>query len=69
MRNRALTTGGKGIIVDVIAKGLPIIYSNSVFSKTNGYENSGVLGENCRFLQEVDGDQEAIKTLAETIKN
>jgi PAS domain S-box-containing protein len=70
LRNRALDAAGNGIIiVDALAKDLPIIYSNQAFSKMTGYKKSEVLGKNCRFLQNDDRDQEAIMTIAAAIKN
>lgn len=69
VRNRALEAASNGIIiVDALAKDMPIIYSNTAFSKLTGYTESEVLGKNCRFLQEDDRDQEAISKIAKAIK-
>lgn len=69
LRNRALEVAGNGIIiVDAQQKDLPIIYSNSAFSRITGYRQSEILGKNCRFLQHDDRDQEEIKTLAIAVK-
>lgn len=69
VRNRALEAASNGIIiVDTLAKDMPIIYSNTAFSKLTGYTESEVLGKNCRFLQEDDRDQEAISKMAKAIK-
>lgn len=69
LRNRALEAAGNGIIIaDATSKGLPIIYCNPAFSKLTGYRRSEVLGKNCRFLQNDDRDQEAIKTMAIAIE-
>lgn len=70
LRNRALEAAGNGvIIVDAQQPDLPILYSNRAFSLITGYQPSEVLGENCRFLQKDDHDQEGIRTLAIAIQN
>lgn len=64
IRNRALESAGNGIIIaDMQQPDLPIIYSNSAFSRMTGYSKSETLGRNCRFLQNDDRDQAEIKTL------
>ena len=64
IRNRALEAAGNGIIIaDMQQPDLPIIYSNSAFSRMTGYSKSETLGRNCRFLQNDDRDQAEIKTL------
>jgi PAS domain S-box-containing protein len=69
LRNRALEAAGNGIIIsDAQQPGLPIIYSNGAFTQMTGYEQSEILGRNCRFLQHDDRDQEEIKTLAIAIQ-
>ncbi len=69
IRNRALEAAGNGIIIaDMQQPDLPIIYSNSAFSKMTGYSKSETLGRNCRFLQNDDRDQAEIKTLAIAIQ-
>ncbi|MEX0289897.1 MAG: PAS domain-containing protein, partial [Flavobacteriaceae bacterium] len=69
LRNRALEAAGNGIIIaDAKSPDLPIIYCNSAFTKLTGYEESEVLGKNCRFLQNDDRDQEAIVTMAKAIQ-
>lgn len=69
VRNRALEAAGNGIIIaDALHQEMPIIYSNNAFSRITGYKQSEVLGKNCRFLQNHDRDQQAIKTLAIAIQ-
>ena len=69
LRNRALEAAGNGIIIaDAEQPGLPIIYSNSAFTRMTGYGQSEVLGRNCRFLQNDDRDQAEIKILAIAIQ-
>jgi PAS domain S-box-containing protein len=69
IRNRALNAAGNGIlIVDALDPEMPIIFSNPAFSHMTGYRNSEVLGRNCRFLQNGDRDQPALKRLRKAIK-
>jgi PAS domain S-box-containing protein len=64
LRNRALEVAGNGlIIVDAKQPDLPILYSNTAFTKMTGYDQAEVLGKNCRFLQNDDRDQAEINTL------
>ncbi|MCX7089065.1 MAG: PAS domain-containing protein [Methylococcales bacterium] len=37
----------------------PIIYANKAFEKLTGYNQSEIIGRNCRFLQGEDREQEA----------
>ncbi len=69
IRKRALNAAGNGIlIVDALDPELPIIFSNPAFSRMTGYRNSEVLGRNCRFLQNGDRDQPALKKLRKALK-
>ena len=69
IRNRALNAAGNGILIaDALDPEMPIIYSNPAFSRMTGYRNSEVLGRNCRFLQNGDRDQPALKRLRKAIK-
>ena len=69
LRNRALEAAGNGIIIaDALRQDMPIIYSNSAFSKITGYEQSEIVGKNCRFLQNDDRDQEAIIHISKAIQ-
>lgn len=47
----------------------PIIYANRAFEDITGYSNKEVIGKNCRFLQNDDRKQDAIKIVHEAIKN
>lgn len=68
VRTRALAAAGNGIlIVDAQKPDYPIIYVNEAFTKITGYDESEVLGKNCRFLQCDDRDQEAIKTMKKAV--
>lgn len=47
----------------------PGIYANPAFIELTGYEPEEFLGENCRFLQKGDRDQEGLGKIQEAIKN
>ncbi len=69
VRNRALNAAGNGILIaDALDPEMPVIYSNPAFSRMTGYRNSEVLGRNCRFLQNGDRNQPALKRLRKAIK-
>ncbi|MBM7840036.1 PAS domain S-box-containing protein [Alkalihalobacillus xiaoxiensis] len=57
------------LVTDPAQPDNPIVYSNSGFSLMTGYEESEVLGTNCRFLQGNETDKASIDTLREAIKN
>ncbi len=68
LKNQALEAAGNGIlIIDAKLPDLPIIYSNDSFVKMTGYSKEEAFGRNCRFLQNNDRDQEAIKTMRSAI--
>jgi PAS domain S-box-containing protein len=46
----------------------PIVYVNQYFLDMSGYEESEVLGKNCRFMQGKDTDPESLKQLAIAIQ-
>ncbi|MDO1513899.1 PAS domain S-box protein [Maribacter confluentis] len=70
LRNKALNAAGNGIvIVDAQKSNLPIIYCNNAFTEITGYNREEVIGINCNFLQNDDGDQDAISTMGNAIKN
>ncbi len=69
-RSLALQAVANGIvIVDAKQPKLPIIYCNNAFMEMTGYSHEDILGFNCQFLQKDDRDQEAIKTMANAIRN
>ena len=47
-------------ISDALQPDYPLIYINDCFTKLTGYQSQEVLGQNCRFLQRGDRDQEVI---------
>src|SRR5690625_810544 len=57
------------IITDPNQSNHPIIFVNRGFTKLTGYEESEVLGKNCRFLQGESSDKEAREKINEAIEN
>ena len=41
----------------------PIVYANKAFEAMSGYSQEEIVGRNCRFLQGVDREQEALDTI------
>lgn len=48
---------------------MPIVYANHSFEVITGYSQQEVVGQNCRFLQGKDRDQEARTQIREAINN
>ncbi len=46
----------------------PIVYANKAFAEMCGYEQSEIIGRNCRFLQGSDRDQPELDRLRAAIK-
>lgn len=46
----------------------PIVYANKAFADMCGYEQSEIIGRNCRFLQGSDRDQPELDRLRAAIK-
>ena len=47
----------------------PIVFASFAFYKLTGYTHDQVMGRNCRFLQGVDTDSEAVKEIRDAIQN
>ena len=47
----------------------PVVFVNRAFLDLTGYEESEVLGRNCRFLQGADTDRDTVRELREAIGN
>ena len=47
----------------------PIVYANAAFEKITGYDQSEILGQNCRFLQGEDRDQPEIDKIREALRD
>jgi PAS domain S-box-containing protein len=68
LKERAMDEASVGITIsDPDREDNPLIYVNDGFVEQTGYAREEVLGRNCRFLQEDDGDQQAIDELREGI--
>lgn len=46
-----------------------LIYANPAFQRLTGYEVDDILYQDCRFLQNNDRDQPALKAIRESIRN
>ncbi len=70
LKSEALQSAGNGIVIsDALQKDFPIIYFNSAFQDLTGYSSEEILGNNCRFLQSDDRDQDGINKMRHAIKN
>ncbi|MFB6105267.1 MAG: PAS domain S-box protein [Halobacteriaceae archaeon] len=68
LRTRAMEAAPVGItITDPDQPENPVIYANEAFQALTGYDESEILGRNCRFLQGEATDPEAVATLREAI--
>jgi PAS domain S-box-containing protein len=47
----------------------PIVYANKEFEKMTGYSHDEIIGQNCRFLQADDREQEGRRRLRDAIAN
>ncbi len=56
------------VITDPNQPDNPIIYVNGGFEKLTGYGPDEVIGQNCRFLQGEDRDQEGVTRLREAVR-
>lgn len=55
-------------LVDAQQPDFPLVYLNPAFEKLTGYAAHEMMGQNCRFLQRYDVEQEALKTLDQALK-
>ncbi len=66
---RAVEASSNGIVVtDPNRPDNPIVYVNPAFEELTGYPAGDILGQNCRFLQGADRDQQALAELREAIR-
>lgn len=64
LKSAALQAAGNGIIIsDAQAENNPIIYCNEAFQEMTGYDADEILGNNSRFLQSDDRDQQGISQI------
>ena len=62
---RSLDALPRGILItDCQQTDDPIIYVNKYFLEMSGYDESEILGKNCRFMQGKETDAESLKKLA-----
>ena len=67
--DRAIRSSASGVVItDALRPGNPIIYVNPAFELTTGYTAAEVVGQNCRFLQADDRDQQALEDLRAAIR-
>lgn len=65
---KAVDSTNSGIVItDARQEDNPIIFCNSGFEKITGYEEEEILGKNCRFLQNDDRRQDALKVIRSAI--
>ncbi len=69
IKDRALASAGNGILItDAKQHDQPITYANEAFYEMTGYSSQETIGKNCRFLQNDDRDQQAIRPMSEAIR-
>ncbi len=62
---RSLDALPRGVLItDCQQEDDPIIYVNKYFLEMSGYDESEILGKNCRFMQGKETDKESLKKLA-----
>ena len=67
---KALDATNNGVILtDARQADNPIIYCNKEFEELTGFSEEEILGQNCRFLQSDDRDQQAVNQLRSFIEN
>lgn len=55
------------VVVDIRSGEMPIVYVNKRFEQMTGYSAEEAVGQNCRFLQRDDREQEGIAKLRQAI--
>lgn len=56
-------------LADPDLEDIPVVYANKAFERLTGYNQTEIIGHNCRFLQGPDRDQEGRFQIAEALKN
>lgn len=65
---RAVNSASEGVVItDATQRNHPIIYTNPAFLRITGYQFDEVVGRNCRFLQGLDTDPQAIAQIRRAI--
>ncbi len=68
LQDRAIAASANGIVIsDPNQPDNPIIYASSGFERMTGYSLTEIIGQNCRFLQKDDQDQEGLCELRAAI--
>ena len=66
---KAVDSARNGVVMtDPNRSDNPIIYTNPAFTEITGYSGDEILGKNCRFLQGLEHDQEAVADVRRAIK-
>ncbi|MBR9828276.1 MAG: EAL domain-containing protein [Oceanospirillales bacterium] len=66
---RGIEASPNGVVIaDALADDQPLIYASPAFMQISGYSRDEVLGRNCRFLQGVDTDPQALAQLRSAIR-
>jgi len=66
---KAIANCAEGIVItDYHDHNNPIIYANPSFCDITGYTFEELVGNNCRFLQSNDGDQQALHTIRDAVR-
>ena len=61
LQSRALDASVNAILITGVVDGANVIeYANPAFKRITGYDPSEVIGQDCRFLQGADRDQEGL---------
>ena len=56
------------IVTDPRQTDNPIVFVNDAFLKLSGYGRDEIMGQNCRFLQGVDTDRDAVRQVRDAIE-
>lgn len=68
MLAKGIEASSVGIIVTDATPQQAIVYANDAFLHMTGYAREEVLGRNCRFLQGADTDRQAVREIAQALR-